>query len=88
VVGKFPKYHVQILLGDFNINVGREDILKSNTGIEVLQENDNDNGIRAGNFATSRNLIVKVQRSHIVTYINLLGHLTERRITSNRVGLM
>jgi hypothetical protein len=26
VFGKFPKYHMKILLGDFNAKVGREDI--------------------------------------------------------------
>jgi hypothetical protein len=25
---KFPKYHMKILLGDFNAKVGREDIFK------------------------------------------------------------
>jgi hypothetical protein len=25
VFGKFPKYHMKILLGDFNAKVGRED---------------------------------------------------------------
>jgi hypothetical protein len=28
VFDKFPKYHMKILLGDFNAKVGREDILK------------------------------------------------------------
>jgi hypothetical protein len=28
VFDKFPKYHMKILLGDFNAKVGREDIFK------------------------------------------------------------
>jgi hypothetical protein len=28
VFDKFPKYHMQMLLGDFNAKVGNEDILK------------------------------------------------------------
>jgi hypothetical protein len=28
VLDKFPKYHMKILLGDFNAKVGREDIFK------------------------------------------------------------
>jgi exonuclease III len=28
VFGKFPKYHMKILLGDFNARVGKEDIFK------------------------------------------------------------
>jgi hypothetical protein len=28
VFDKFPKYHMKILLGDFNAKIGREDIFK------------------------------------------------------------
>jgi hypothetical protein len=52
------KCHVNILL-DFNAKVGREDIFKSKIGNESLHEISNDNGVRAGNFATSNNLTVK-----------------------------
>jgi hypothetical protein len=31
---KFPKYHMKILLGDFNAKVGREDIFKPTIGNE------------------------------------------------------
>jgi hypothetical protein len=58
IVNKFPKYHTKILL-DFNAKVGREDIFKPTFGNESLLEISNDNGVRAVNFATSKNLIVK-----------------------------
>jgi hypothetical protein len=48
---KFPKYHTKILLGDFKAKVGREDIFKLMIG--------NYSGVRAVNFATSKNLIVE-----------------------------
>jgi exonuclease III len=32
VFDKFPKYHMKILLGDFNAKVGREDIFKPIVG--------------------------------------------------------
>jgi hypothetical protein len=32
VFDKFPRYHIQILLGDFNAKVGREDIFKPTIG--------------------------------------------------------
>jgi hypothetical protein len=51
----FPKYHIKILL-DFNAKVGREDIFTPTTGNERLHEINNDNGVRAVNFATSKNL--------------------------------
>jgi exonuclease III len=40
---KFPKYHMKILLGDFNAKVGREDIFKPTIGNESLHEISNDN---------------------------------------------
>jgi hypothetical protein len=59
VFDKFPKYHMKILLGDFNAKVGREDIFKPTIGNESLYEITNDNGVRLVNFATSKNLRVK-----------------------------
>jgi hypothetical protein len=57
--GKFPKYHMKILLGDFNGKVAREDIFKLTIWNENLYEISNDNGVRLVNFATSKNLRVK-----------------------------
>jgi hypothetical protein len=68
VFDKFSKYHMKILLGEFNAKVGREDISKSTTGNEGLHEISNDNGVRLVHFATS-----KVRCSHIATSINILG---------------
>jgi hypothetical protein len=59
VFDKFPRYHMKMLLGDFNAKVGREDIFKSTIGNESLHETSNDNGVRIVNFATSKNLTVK-----------------------------
>jgi hypothetical protein len=59
VFDKFPKYHMKILLGDFNAKVGREDIFKPTTGNDSLHEISNDNTVRVANFATLKNLIVK-----------------------------
>jgi hypothetical protein len=57
--GKFPKYHMKILLGDFSAKVGREDIFKLIIGNESIHEISNDNGVRLVNFATSKDLRVK-----------------------------
>jgi len=59
VFNQFPKYHMNILLGDFNANVGRENIFKATIGQESLYQDSNDNGVRLVNFATSQNLVVK-----------------------------
>jgi hypothetical protein len=56
---KFPKYHMKILLGDFNAKVGREDIFKPTTGKDRIHENNNDNGVKVVNLAASKNLTVK-----------------------------
>jgi hypothetical protein len=50
---------MNILEGDFNTNVGREDIFKPAIGNESLHEASNDNEVRVANFATSKNLAVK-----------------------------
>jgi hypothetical protein len=59
VFDQFPRYHMKILLGDFNAKVGWEDIFKPIIGKESLHEANNDNGVRVVNFATSKNLIIK-----------------------------
>jgi hypothetical protein len=56
VFDKFPKYHIKIVLADFNAKVRREDIFKPTTGNESLHKISNDNGVRVINFATSKNL--------------------------------
>jgi hypothetical protein len=50
---------MNILSGDSNAKVDREDIFKPTIQNESLHENSNDNGVRVVNFATSENLIVK-----------------------------
>ena len=59
VFNHFPKYHMKILLGDFNAKVGRENIFKRTIGNESLHQNTYDNGVRIINFATSKNPVVK-----------------------------
>jgi hypothetical protein len=60
VFDKFPKYHMKILLGDFDAKVGKKGIFKPINGNESLHEISNHNGVRLVNFATSENLTVKV----------------------------
>jgi hypothetical protein len=56
IFDKFPKYHMKMLLGDFNAKVGKEGIFKPTTWNESLHEISNDNGGTVVNFATSKNL--------------------------------
>jgi hypothetical protein len=50
VFDQFPKYHTEILLGDFIAKVGREDIFKPTIKNKHLCEINNDNGVRVVNF--------------------------------------
>ena len=54
----FPKYHMKILLGDFNATV-EENIFKPTIGNESLHQDSKDNGVRLVNYATSKNLVVQ-----------------------------
>jgi hypothetical protein len=40
---KFPKYHMKILLRDFNAKVGKENIFKLTIGNESLHDINNNN---------------------------------------------
>jgi hypothetical protein len=50
VFNKFPKYHMKMLLRDFNAKVSREDIFKPTAGNESLNEISNDNRVRVVNL--------------------------------------
>jgi hypothetical protein len=54
----FPKYHMKILLGDFNAKVGRGNIFKLTIRNKSLHQDSNDSGDRIVNSATSKNLVV------------------------------
>jgi hypothetical protein len=59
VFNEFPRYHMNILLRDFNAKIGKEDIFKPTIGNDCLREIGNDNGVRVLSFTTLKNLIVK-----------------------------
>ena len=50
---------MKILLGDFNAKVGQENIFQRTIENKSIHWENNDNGIRLVNFATSKNIIVK-----------------------------
>jgi len=56
---QFPKYHMNILLGDFNAKLGREDIFKPAIVSKSLHESKDGNGVKEINIATSKNLVVR-----------------------------
>jgi hypothetical protein len=64
VFDKFPNTNKKMLLGDFSAKIDMEDIFKPTIWNESLHETSSDNGVRAVNFATSKNLIVKNMSQH------------------------
>jgi len=56
---RYPKYHMKILLGDFNAKLGSKNIFRPTVWNERLQQGSKKNGVRIVNFATSKNLVVK-----------------------------
>jgi len=54
VFENFVKYHKKILLRDFNVNNGRDDIFKPTIGNGSLHQHSNDNVVRIVNFATPK----------------------------------
>jgi len=63
VFDHFPKYHMKILLGDFNAKIG-ENIFKATIGNESLHQDNNGNGVRIVNFSTSKNLVKNMMLLH------------------------
>jgi exonuclease III len=59
VFNQIPRYDMKILLDDFNVKVGREEIFKVTIGTESSHKISNDSGVKVVNFATSKNLDVK-----------------------------
>jgi hypothetical protein len=56
---QFPRYNMNILLGDITAKVGKEDVFKPIICNESLHEASNDNRVRVVNFATLKYLIVQ-----------------------------
>ncbi|XP_035903140.1 craniofacial development protein 2-like [Anopheles stephensi] len=58
IIDQCPKHDVEIILGDFNANVGREPMYRQYIRSHSLHEHSNDNGSRLVQFAAANNLVV------------------------------
>jgi hypothetical protein len=85
VFDDFLKYHMKILLWDFNAKVGRENIFKPTNRNKSLHQDSKDSDVRIVNFATSRKLFVKSRCSHTETFISTHGPLLMGRITTRLI---
>jgi len=59
VFDHFPKYHIKIMLGDYNAEMERQDIFKPTFRNDSLHHDSNDNDVRIANLAAAKNLVVK-----------------------------
>jgi hypothetical protein len=66
---------MKIILGHFNAKVEREIICKPTIGNESPHQDSNDNGVRIGIVATSKNLVPKTLCSRTETFVSTLGSL-------------
>jgi hypothetical protein len=68
----FPKYHMKILLRDFNTKIGKEDIFKPRVGKDSLNENSDDNGVKSSKLCQVKNIwFLRAQSAHIVPLMNI-----------------
>jgi hypothetical protein len=74
ILDKFAKYHITILLRDFNAKLGREDNFKPKIGKKSIHEFTIDSGTEEVNFATTLYLS-KLKYSQFVIFIHLKGYL-------------
>jgi hypothetical protein len=59
VFDQFPRSNMKVLLGGFNVKIGRGDIFKFAIRNERLHEISNDSGVRVVNSATYKNFVVE-----------------------------
>jgi endonuclease/exonuclease/phosphatase family metal-dependent hydrolase len=55
---RIPAHDTTVIVGDFNTKIGRE-VFKPVTGKWSMRETLNENGIRAMDFATNNNMIIR-----------------------------
>jgi len=77
--------------GDFNERLGKEDIFRPTIENECLHQDINDNGVRNVNFATSKNVVVKITTFLLPNFVkytltslegkthNQIDHVLDRR---------
>jgi len=73
---------MKILLGDFNVKWGREDIFKPKIGNESLHQDNNDNGVRIVNFSTSKPYLLRAWCSPTKTIVSTPGNIRKYSWTS------
>jgi exonuclease III len=80
VIDKFSKYHMRILLRDFNAKVCMENIFKPTIGNESLHEISNVNGVRLqGKLHNSSPSIIRIIKSRRMRWAGHVVRMGENR---------
>jgi len=58
VLDNIPRENIKIVVGDFNAQVGRENIFKPIVGKESLHQESNNNGMRLISLCTDKGLVI------------------------------
>jgi len=85
VFDHFLKFHMKILLGDFNTKVGTKNIFTPTIGNESLQQDNNNNGVKTVKFVTSNTLLVKRRMCRAEIFISTTGPLLTGRLTARLI---
>jgi hypothetical protein len=78
----FPKYHMNILFGDFNAKVGGGGIFKPTIENDRLHKTSKENRVRVANFSTTRNLVVMTK---MFPHCNIHKHTSPDGNTRNQI---
>jgi hypothetical protein len=84
VVDDIAKYHIKILLGDFNEKLRRENTFKTTIRNESLHQNSNYNDVRIIKFTKSNMLLLRARCSRTDTLASTLGSLLIDHILIDR----
>jgi hypothetical protein len=80
----FPKHRMKFLLEDFSAKLGRVNIFKPTIGNKSLHQDNNDDGVRIVNFATSKYLVKSTMFLH--RNIHKYTWTSPDSKTHNRIG--
>jgi hypothetical protein len=53
-----PRHDIKIIVGDLNVQIGKEGIYYPTIGKHRLHNHSNDSGLRLINFAASRGMVI------------------------------
>jgi exonuclease III len=84
IYNALPENDIKLIVGDFNVKIGKEEIYKGITGKHSLHTTSNDNGERLIDFAGSKNMVIN-SICFIHTDIHKQTLLSPDGLTANQI---